>query len=124
MKYSDVRIKLADIMMPIIGNDFFAKIYRNNICKVSESDAPILMVALSYETKMFIHDVLNTKTEKLKNLYNKTNPKIIICFYLRYWNVINQLKEYPDKTIDLPEDNECFVKALLFDLAESYTIVN
>jgi len=118
MRYSDVRVKFAEIMVPIVANDTFSEIYQNTIDNLSESDLALLMFALSYETKLFIHAVLNTPNEKLKKLYKKTNPKIIVCFYLRYWNAINLLKEHPDSLIELPEEREKLVKTLLFDFIE------
>ncbi len=118
MKYSDVRVKFAEIMVPIVADDTFSEIYKNTIETLSESDLALLMFALSYETKLFIHAVLSTPNEKLKKLYKKTNPKIIVCFYLRYWNAINLLKEHPDNSIELPEKREELVEKLLFDFVE------
>lgn len=122
MKYSEVRIRLARIMKPII-TDKLCDIYQNNYAKYPQNGIEVMMTALSYETKQFVNNILKIPPEKLDKFYSETNPKIIVCFYLRYWLVINYLKESPESELNLLGDDKDFLLSLLFDFSEALRIV-
>ncbi len=119
--FAQLRLRVYDILKSKL-NDDLGSIYQYNIVNYPENLIPELMAETKEQTIKFLHDIMQIPNNSdLNTFYRSTDPKIICCFYLRYWiltNTIEQLSHSNNNKISVPDDNENMLKALLFEFIE------
>lgn len=119
--FAQLRYRVSEALMQKF-TDLFSELYQNSSVKYPEESMPELMVATREQTITFLHEIIKSNDQtNLDNLYKKTDPKIICCFYLRYWLLINALEPLShsdDNKISVPDDAEGMLKFLLFEFIE------
>lgn len=119
--FAQLRLRIFDVLKSKL-NDELGSIYQYNIVNYPEKFIPELMAETKEQTIKFLHDIMKIHNESdLNNFYKSTDPKIICCFYLRYWVLINNiepLSHSDNNKISVPDDNENMLKTLLFEFIE------
>lgn len=123
--FKELRNIISNLFRHIINNTM-NDIYNANVGNHSEKEWSDLIISKRDETKDFLEQIFMATKDSLSELYLNTDPVIVCCLYLRYWNLINIVEQHshsPKNTITIPENEPAaFMRILLFAIAEGSLI--
>ncbi len=91
--FKELRNIIAGLFEYII-NDTMNDIYTSNVGKHSVDEWSDLIMSKRNETKNLLEQIFLATEDSLSELYLNSDPEIVCCLYLRYWNLINIVKLY------------------------------